>query len=155
MAEIHPHDPSDARPKLEHEPSDASLGGVASFAVSLVILGVIIQVVLWGMFRHLLSREPQVKPPQSVLAASHRGQLPPAPRLEGLESLGGPSAGLAAEQAAAGQYGWIDRKAGIVRIPVDEAINILADKLPSVPQRQPETRRPSASNSGRSAVGEP
>jgi hypothetical protein len=43
----------------------------------------------------------------------------------------------AAEDAALDSYGWVDKDAGIVRIPVDRAMEILAKKgLPSRKQEK-------------------
>ena len=146
------------RPELGHETTDASFVGVLSFAGALVVLGVVILVAVVGIFRYLVSREPQVQPPASVFAASQRGRWPPAPRLEGMQTLGGPSRRLVAEQNAAQHYGWVDRSKGIVRIPVDDAMQILADKLPSRPEDKGaawrRTPAPGASNSGRDATGD-
>ena len=41
----------------------------------------------------------------------------------------------AADDATLTSYGWVDRKSGIVRIPIDRAIDLLAARgLPSKPQ---------------------
>ena len=159
MVEAERNDKSAASRELGHEPADESLFWVLTFAVALILLSLIIGVVLWWMLQRLLAREPAVKPPASVLAATQRGQLPPEPRLEGLDSYGGPSQPAEAGRSAEQGYAWVDQKAGIVRIPVEEAMAILADKLPS---RRPEEGstgeeaepvRPSASNSGRTLPG--
>jgi hypothetical protein len=42
----------------------------------------------------------------------------------------------AAEDARLSGYGWIDQEAGIVRIPIDRAMDILASK--GLPARKPE-----------------
>jgi hypothetical protein len=42
----------------------------------------------------------------------------------------------AAEDAALGSYGWVDKNAGIVKIPIDRAMEILAKK--GLPARQQE-----------------
>lgn len=53
------------------------------------------------------------------------GTQPPEPRLQGH-----PAAGLVAErareQALLDSYAWVDRDAGIARIPVDRAMDIVA-----------------------------
>lgn len=53
------------------------------------------------------------------------GAIPPQPRLQS-----DPAANLAAErareQALLDGYAWVDRQAGIARIPVDRAMDILA-----------------------------
>jgi hypothetical protein len=44
----------------------------------------------------------------------------------------------AAEDAVLNSYGWVDKDAGIVRIPVDRAMAILANK--GLPARKPEEK---------------
>ena len=55
------------------------------------------------------------------------GRQPPAPRLQTL-----PAQDLAAVRAEEDRtlttYGWVDEQAGIVRIPIDEAMKILAER---------------------------
>ena len=56
-----------------------------------------------------------------------RGAMPPAPRLEADPVTDG-DAYRAREAALLGGYGWVDRPAGIVRMPIDEAMRILAER---------------------------
>ena len=148
--------------EVRHEPSDASARWVLVFAASLIVLGVVIFVSLLWLFRFMLARQAPVQPPPSVLAASQRGQLPPEPRLEGLV----PYQRLRATQEVKGpvppKYGWVDRKARIVSIPVEEAMDTiptgnLPSRKPEPGSRtwQPEPSRPSSSNSGRTLPGGP
>ncbi|MCL6508251.1 MAG: hypothetical protein K6T59_14635, partial [Bryobacteraceae bacterium] len=66
--------------------------------------------------------------------------LPPAPRLQvdpatDLENL------RKAEAAVLNSYGWVDRKAGIVRIPIDRAMEVLAERgLPARSRPEAEQR---------------
>ena len=65
------------------------------------------------------------------------GAIPPQPRLQA-----DPAADLAAqrarEQAQLDGYAWVDRDAGIARIPVDRAMDILARSSSSAqPNREP------------------
>ena len=49
----------------------------------------------------------------------------------------------AREDASLKSYGWVDRKAGIAQIPIDEAMKLLADKgLPKI--KAPEPTKPAA-----------
>jgi hypothetical protein len=52
--------------------------------------------------------------------------------------------------------GWVDREAGVVRIPVDEAMRIVAGRLPArnEAERQPAAP-PTDAGSGRSIAGQP
>jgi len=74
--------------------------------------------------------------PWATRPASIRGlPQPPAPRLEVKpgESLGRLRA---RETAALGQYGWADQQHGFVRIPIDRAAALLAERgLPGWPRQ--------------------
>jgi hypothetical protein len=78
---------------------------------------------LFGWFVHRLYHP---APPVNPLAlanpadfsADERWMMTPAGRAQHLAEL------RAHEQAEATTYGWIDRKAGIVRVPIDRAIEL-------------------------------
>jgi hypothetical protein len=127
-----------------YETTDIHVGGILAFAGGLVVLALVLHAVLSKMFDYFVAREEQLKQQISPLAAEEPGQLPPEPRLEGLES----AAGGAQPQKG---YGWVDRKAGVVRIPIQNAMKILSNRLPSRPEQedQPERAEPGGSSSGR------
>ena len=132
----HDRPAAESQGHLGYERSDASVRGILIFAAGLVVFTVVICVVLWWMHEVLVARDVPAKARPSVLAATKQGQLPPEPRLEGITPREEASTRQEADQSALRQYGWADRKAGIARIPVDEAISILADKLPSRPEEK-------------------
>jgi hypothetical protein len=88
---------------------------------------------MWLLFLYLGAHEAATTPPQYPLAAEQRDQLPPEPRLQttprqDLKDL------RTEEQEWLATYGWVDRNAGVVRIPIDEAIKLTLQRgLPSRP----------------------
>ena len=80
-------------------------------------------------------------------------QPPPAPRLE--TANGQVLAEVhARENLLLDHYAWIDQNAGVVRIPIDQALQLLVQRgLPTAPQSEGTTggllTRPSGSSSGR------
>jgi hypothetical protein len=127
-----------------YETSDVSIRDIVAFGLGLVLLSVILSVVLVWMFHYFAARERAAQRPVSPLAGE-RERLPPEPRLEGLTPLQKKPERETVEQ---GGYGWVDREAGVVRIPVDEALDLLAGKLPAKPAEEP-SEPPTAANSGR------
>jgi hypothetical protein len=125
-----------------YEKTDIHVAGILSFAGGLIVLAIVLHFVLTGMFHYFAAREEKLKQQLTPLAAE-RGQLPGEPRLEGLENP--PS------RSEKGGYTWVDRKTGVVRIPIDSAMKILADRLPSRPEREQEEKpaEPGSSSSGR------
>jgi hypothetical protein len=150
-------------PAVRHEPSDVDVRGIYATGAALVVLAILIQVTAWLVFRHLDERESRLKPPVSGTAAEERGRLPPPPRLEGLERMEGnnpdvrPGALRPSRQPSLDEYGWVDREAGIVRIPLDRAIKMILEEggLPSKPESSAGQELPSRANSGRSSGREP
>jgi hypothetical protein len=56
-----------------------------------------------------------------------RSDIPPKPRLEVYPhvDLGRK---MRADEAVLNSYGWVDRKSGIVRIPIDRAVKLLTER---------------------------
>ena len=138
-----------------YEKTDIHVAGILAFAGGLIVLAIVLHFVLRGMFDYFAAREEKLKQQLTPLAAE-RGQLPAEPRLEGLEPT--PPSRFGTGAGGLGRYSWVDRKAGVVRIPIESAMKILAGRLPSRPQRekQPEPAEPGGSSSGRTLPkGEP
>lgn len=136
MAEHTHHQPE--HPDVGHEASDVDIRAIFQFGGGLVVLGVISALVVWLLFGYLTRREDRASRQRNYpLAASQAERLPPEPRLQttprqDLKDL------RAAEDAMLKGYGWVDRTAGIVRIPIDEAIKLTLQRgLPSRPATEP------------------
>jgi hypothetical protein len=128
MAQAHP---DTANPDAGHETSDANVRGVFAFALALAVTAAFIHFGVWLLFLFLAGFEAHRATPQYPLAAGQAQRLPPEPRLqthprEDLRQL------REQEDAALNAYGWVDRNAGVVRIPIGEAMKlIVARGLPA------------------------
>lgn len=110
-----------------HEKSDVSIGAIVKFGIGLTVAAVVIHVALWGLFQLLEDREAKRDRPLPALAAAGLRRTPPEPRLEPDPLL--PRRRMAAEEdAALTTYGWVDREAGIVRIPIERAMELLVER---------------------------
>jgi hypothetical protein len=146
MAELHlPHGggaqhPADANPAVHHEESDVNVRAILAFAAALVVTAVIIHLLVWVLFRYFNAREAHQPQPEYPLAIQQEQRLPPEPRLqtnprEDLRVL------RAAEDDALTTYGWVDRSAGVVRIPIEDAMRITIERgLPSRPAARGQNR---------------
>jgi hypothetical protein len=117
--------------KVHRETSDIDLVGVLRFAIGLVAAGVVIHVLVWFLYAQLRREAARPAPAEFPLATTALRRLPPEPRLQT-----DPRDDLAnmqlAEQRILTSYGWVDRGAGIVRIPIDEAMTLTVERgLPS------------------------
>ena len=70
-----------------------------------------------------------------------RARLPPMPRLQSAPITDLKDMRAAEDQILSG-YGWVDQQHGVVRIPIDRAIDLLAQRgLPARPQNEPQSAR--------------
>jgi hypothetical protein len=110
-----------------YEKRDVRFVPIIGFGFGLVVSIVLCSVASSWLFKKFFAREAARHPPLSPLVASERPQLPIEPRLE-VE----PSRQLKDlrehEDHVLHSYGWVDREAGIVRIPVERAIDLLIER---------------------------
>ncbi len=113
-----------------HETRDANAKFILGIVALLFLSGVAMHFVLGGLlsyFNHKSAPTDAWRPPQTAARSSWK---PPLPRLQV-----SPPADLQAFQAREAEqltnYGWVDRTAGIVRVPVERAMElVLAKGLP-------------------------
>jgi hypothetical protein len=120
-------------PEVGHEESDVNVRGVLGFGAGLFVAAVLIHFMVWLLFLYFSGREAARVVPQYPLAAGEQTRVPPEPRLqtnprEDLRAL------RAREDAVLNSYGWVDKTAGVVRIPIDEAIKLTVQR--GLPVRQ-------------------
>jgi hypothetical protein len=122
---------------LHHETSDVDIRGIFGFGFGLLVTGIAVHVVVWLLFVSFSAREARRVMPEFPLAAGQESRLPPEPRLQTH-----PRQDLcdlrSAEDAALAGYGWVDKNAGIARIPIGEAMRLTVER--GLPARQ-ENRR--------------
>ncbi len=144
-------------PGAGYEHTDANVGIIVRFLFWLAVSAVVVHVGLWGLFALFVETRKELAEPQFPLAVGAVERLPPAPRLQRF-----PVAEYrefrAQEEAVLQNYGWIDRAAGTVHIPISEAMRLTIERgLPvrSVPADIPvETPglMPSDASAGRTFV---
>lgn len=122
---MQPATTDEKRPGPGHEKNDVSIRGVVWFVVGLVVAGIGVQLLIWGVFRVLGSQSKSIDRPIPPVVEKSMKRLPPAPHLEDRPLA--PRAVLnAQEDARLSSYGWVDQKAGVVHVPIDRAIDLLA-----------------------------
>ncbi len=139
----------EAKRAIGHEPSEIGAGRILGIGVVIAVLGIVVSVGLWGLFNFFLS-QPQPVQPQSALGSLQ--PTPPGPRLQ-TDPVIDWQILQATEEARLHTYGWVDQKAGVVRIPIDRAIDLLAQRgLPVQPgsthQYSSGDRTPNLDSSG-------
>jgi hypothetical protein len=107
-----------------HQAPEINLRVVTWSAIGLVFSVLMVFLIVGGLFR-LFERQLAAKsgPPRISTSA----KLPPSPRLQAdppadLQRL------LEAENGKLNSYGWIDKGAGVIRIPIGRAMDLLAQR---------------------------
>ncbi len=123
-------DPLSVRAK--HEVGDAPVGVLYGFLLGLLLSAIALHLGVWGLFHSYKFAEAQHYAQQyPILRARHR--QPPSPRLQN-----DPPADLHELQAEELQrldsYGWVNRTAGTVHIPIAQAMRMIVQQgLPETP----------------------
>jgi hypothetical protein len=114
-------------PAVDHESTDVNVRAILGFGAVLFVTAIVVHVVIWLLFLHFERREAQPVQAAYPLSVSQGARVPPEPRLqiaprEDLRALRGQ------EEQMLNSYGWVDRNAGIVRIPIAEAMRLTIER---------------------------
>lgn len=124
-------------PEVHHEHSDVNIRAILGFGAALFVVAAVVHVLIYLLFGYFDSRENAKVPAEYPLAATQGHREPPEPRLQtdprqDLADL------RAKEDEVLGSYGWVDKNAGVVRIPIDAAVKLTLER--GLPSRQVATR---------------
>jgi hypothetical protein len=140
-----PTDP-ESNPTVAHEHTDADSHAITRFGIALAFILVISQLLLWWVFDHFSERETKLSPHVSAVIKAQAPTLPPEPRLQGnapLDVL--PRVDLQQmrreEDDALKHYAWIDPDHGVVRLPIQRALELAAQNgLPKFKATEPKPK---------------
>ena len=125
MEKNNPHTP---HPGPGYETSDINVWAVGKFGLALVGITILSLALLFGLMKYFQSREAS-----EVAKNIDPAQVFPEPRLQQA-----PIPDLqkfrAQEDQVLHSYAWVDQSKGVVRIPIDRAIDILAQRGLPVPR---------------------
>ncbi|HYC00927.1 MAG TPA: hypothetical protein VEC57_17470 [Candidatus Limnocylindrales bacterium] len=135
---------------IQFEETDINYRPITLAAIYGTVVTVTFVALAWGTFQYLRGREAALSPPANPLAAKHARKEPPEPRLQA-----DPRADLlalrAAEDAALSKLAWVNRRNGIVQVPIERAMEIVVSK--GLPVRA--TTAPAAAPAARSTSSAP
>lgn len=112
------------KPNPGYETREVSSKYLAISAIVLFLVLVLVLIGMRAMFSYLAVHQPPGPPASPITNAR---ELPPQPQLQ----VGGRAQlreYLAGQRAELTSYGWVDRNAGTVRIPIAEAMKLLLKK---------------------------
>jgi hypothetical protein len=137
------HDTANGHGSFEHQ--DLQVAGIVYFLVALIVITVLCLIGIRGLYDFLERRDKAEQPPVNPLvtnvpsdtlhvAPGYPQSAFPNPKLEEDER-GQLNGILLSEENTLYSYGWVDQKAGTVRIPIERAMKLLAQRgLPVRPQ---------------------
>lgn len=94
-----------------YEIRDTNARAVVRFGIGMVIAVIVVEVILLGVYK-VLERKPGPEP-------AKRAPVDLYEQLAGLRQ---------SEEETLTSYGWVDRKAGVVRIPIDRALDLVVER---------------------------
>lgn len=128
-------------PQVDYDRTDLSAKGIIGFLIGLAVTVLLIGVISWGMY-YFFSGGRIYPQPSAAETATPASSIPkgnpelrfPAPTLQP-----DPAAELnkfrSGEEERLNSYGWVDQKAGVVHIPIERAIDLVAQRgLPTRPE---------------------
>jgi hypothetical protein len=141
--------------ETRHEESDVNIRSLMIFLVVFVVFAVVTHLLLYGMFRFFVRMENgRVTAPMSDIQRPPGANMPAEPRLQPFQTSDAPPnqntpvtdmvAMHANEDQALSNYGWVDQKKGVVRVPIDQAKKLLLQRgLPVISTTTASTAPPS------------
>jgi hypothetical protein len=141
MPETHGAGHVQAHPEPGHahyEKKDINTGGAIRFVVGLAVALIVIHMIILGLYFLLAAQARNAQPKLSPVVEKGRKELPrdltaiPEPRLQ-TSDVADFAEWQARQKAKLENYGWVDEKKSVVRIPIEQAMKFLAD-----PKKQAE-----------------
>ena len=131
----------ESNPTVAHERTDADTRAITQFGIALALVVVLSQLALWWLFISFTRRESKLSPPVTALVRAQAPTEPPEPRLQA-----NPQADMRTmrekEDTILNHYGWVDPNRGVVRIPIDRALDLVAEHgLPRSNRQKPARAR--------------
>ncbi|HXF06900.1 MAG TPA: hypothetical protein VNM72_16020 [Blastocatellia bacterium] len=122
-----------------YETRDLNVSAVGKFLIGLFALICLTLVAMNELFQYFEQRAIRRDVPLPPMLETR--EIPPEPRLQVA-----PTADLqklrATEEELLTTYGWVDRERGIVRIPIERAMDLMLERGLSLPSRSPSPQSP-------------
>ncbi len=134
MSEEHnkPHGPG-------YETTDVDVPVIVRYGFVMYAFIAVALILMWAL--HFFFEKTPFKFEREATLMEMERSLPPAPRLQ-INQSGDLKDLRANEEERLHSYGWVNKQAGVVRIPIDKAIEDIAAKgIPQPPPPKQETKK--------------
>ncbi|HEV7921658.1 MAG TPA: hypothetical protein VGR02_12790 [Thermoanaerobaculia bacterium] len=171
---LHFEDDALVNRETHHEETDVPMKALLWFGIVVVVLGLVIHLLVWGIFKGLAayerkqSREAQ---PLTAIARPLDASVPAEPRLQPFPRKTGPetfntpytntpvtdlAAMRAREEGILHHYGWVDPQKQVVHIPIEQAKELALQRgvfhAPATEMAQPLAPAPQQNTAGADGV---
>ena len=110
-----------------HEESDVNVGAIIRYGFGLIVAAAVIHLFLWWLLGTYQRRDERARTQVYPLAAGQQDRLPPSPRFQ--ENPQQELRDLRAKQKALLEgYGWVNKEAGVARIPIEDAMKMVIER---------------------------
>jgi hypothetical protein len=139
MANHDQHDENyNSNPGVMYETSDANVRAIYAFGVWLVVLAVLCALATWGGLRGLEvweEHQNKARVAENPMVPKERMEMPPikaahefpTPQLQ-VNDTADMNEEIQEENAKLSHYQWVDPGQGVVRIPIDKAMQLIAQR---------------------------
>jgi hypothetical protein len=112
---------------IVHEESDVNVSAIIRYGIGLLVVAAVVHVFLWWLLGAYERQNQRAQTQVYPLSAGQRDRLPPAPRFqenpqEELQEL------RAKQRAQLEGYGWVNKEAGVARIPIEDAMKLVIER---------------------------
>jgi hypothetical protein len=114
-------------PDIVHEESDVNVRAILQYGIGLAAVALVVHVFLWWLLGFYERRNERGQTQAYPMAAGQQNRLPPSPRFQ--ENPQQELQDLRAKQGAVLEgYGWVNKDAGIARIPIEDAMRMIVER---------------------------
>jgi|SRR5688500_3526743 len=114
-------------PEIVHEESDVNVGAILRYGAGLLGIALVVHVFLWWLMGVYERQDERAQTQVYPMAAGQQDRLPPFPRFQT-----NPQQELrdlrAKQRAVLDGYGWVDKDAGVARIPIEDAMRMVVER---------------------------
>ena len=113
--------------EVVHEESDVNVAAILRYGLGLFAVAVVVHIFLWWLLGAYERQNERAQTQVFPMAADQQDRLPPAPRFQDnpqqeLQQL------REKQKALLEGYGWVNKEAGVVRIPIEDAMKLVVER---------------------------
>ena len=113
--------------EVVHEESDVNVAAILRYGLGLFAVAVVAHIFLWWLLGAYERQNERAQTQVFPMAAGQQDRLPPSPRFQEnpqleLQQL------REKQKALLDGYGWVNKEAGVARIPIEEAMKLVVER---------------------------